>query len=161
MEPTTLTATFVATIAVAVSWLWLPRTEPPAKLPGGSRKDLVFRMLAGAGLTLLVTSVAQALGPNWSGILAVFPLLGLVLCASSHRNNGTVFAINLIRGMIYGRLSFAAFCLSLIFGLAEHSITQSFAAAALISLVTQATVVPLIKRMDKAGNSGGDCLTAP
>jgi len=147
MPPTTLTATVAAAIAVSISWLWLPRTGPPAKLPHSLKNELVFRMLAGAGLTLFVTSVAQALGPNWSGILAVFPLLGVILCASSHRNNGPVFTINLIRGMVFGRLSFAAFCFSLIFGLAEHPINQSFAAAALISLATQATVGPLIRRM--------------
>lgn len=149
MPPTPLTALLVAAIAVSIAWLWLPRIESPAKLPHGFKNDLVFRMLAGGGLTLFVTSVAQALGPNWSGILAVFPLLGVILCASSHRNNGPVFTINLIRGMILGRLSFAAFCLSLIFGLAEHPINQSFAAAALISLATQATVVPLIRRIGK------------
>lgn len=149
LHPSVAMAAFAGAIAVAISWLWLPQADMSDRQFRRLKNDLVLRIIAGAGLTLAVTSAAQVLGPTWSGLLAVFPLLGVILCASSHRNNGSAFTINLIRGMILGRLSFAAFCLSLIVGLPEYSLNQSFSVAVIISLATQAAVMPLINRMGR------------
>ncbi len=83
-----------------------------------TRSDLISRMVAGAVLTLLVTSLSGWAGPPaWSGLLAVFPLLGIVLSVSSHRAHGAAFVISLLRGMVLDRFSFAAFCFLLSFSL--------------------------------------------
>ncbi len=60
-------------------------------------------MLAGALLTLAVTSLAASMGATWSGLLSVFPLLGMVLAVSAQREHGPDFVALLMRGMVVGR----------------------------------------------------------
>ncbi len=112
-----LAAVAAALAAIAFGRAFLPRTAIGAASLPLTRRDLAGRMLAGALLTLAVTAVSGRAGPAWSGLLAVFPLLGSVLAVSSHRAHGPDFAIALLRGMVLGRFSFVAFCLMLAFGL--------------------------------------------
>jgi hypothetical protein len=97
--------------------------------------DLFGRMIA--GLTVLVTSLSTWVGPTWSGLLAVFPLLGIILSVSSHRAHGPAFVISLLRGMVLGRFSFAAFCLLLIFALPHQRPTVAFTEAAMLAMIVQ------------------------
>jgi hypothetical protein len=90
-------------------------------------------------LTVVVTALSSAVGPKWSGLLAVFPLLGCVLSVSSHRAHGCAFVISLLRGMVLGRFSFAAFCLCLAFALPRQAIALAFAEAAVLAMAVQWT----------------------
>jgi uncharacterized membrane protein (GlpM family) len=75
--------------------------------------ELFSRMFAGAVLTIAVTGAASALGEGWSGLLAVFPVLGIVLAVFSHRTQGPAFVAALLRAMATGLYSFSAFCFAL------------------------------------------------
>jgi hypothetical protein len=123
--------------AVCFGQSFLPRS--PAVVAGAalSRSDLTGRMLAGALLTLAVTSLSGRVGASWSGLLAVFPLLGIVLSVSSHRAHGPAFVISLLRGMVLGRFSFAAFCLVLSFSLTHQSPDVSFVEASMLAMAVQ------------------------
>jgi len=94
-------------------------------------------MIAGAVLTMLVTALSGSLGAAWSGLLAVFPLLGIVLSVSSHCAHGPEFVISLLRGMVLGRFSFAAFCLFLSFALQHQPPTMAFIEAAALAILVQ------------------------
>jgi hypothetical protein len=94
-------------------------------------------MVAGAVLTALVTSLSGWAGPAWSGLLAVFPLLGIVLSVSSHHAHGSAFVISLLRGMVLGRFSFAAFCLLLSFCLPYQRPLVAFAEASALAMIVQ------------------------
>jgi hypothetical protein len=118
---------------------FLPRGSLTVTGKALTRGDLIGRMVAGAALTLVVTSLSPILGPQWSGLLAVFPLLGSVLSVSSHCAYGPDFVIGLLRGMVLGRFSFAAFCLYLIFALPTQPPAIAFAAAAVLAIVVQGT----------------------
>ncbi len=72
-----------------------PYLLPHIKLstpPKTSLNDLHWRMLVGALLTFSVTSLAAALGEIWSGILAVFPVIGSVLAIFTHRSLGALMS---------------------------------------------------------------------
>ncbi|RYF31931.1 MAG: hypothetical protein EOO23_00880 [Comamonadaceae bacterium] len=99
--------------------------------------ELGCRVLAGAALTLAVTFVAGTVGSEWSGLLAVFPVLGIVLAVFSHRTQGPTFAASLLRGMATGLYSFVAFCFILSVGLPHFSIPIAFTGAVLVSLFVQ------------------------
>jgi uncharacterized membrane protein (GlpM family) len=130
-------ATGVAAFAVMFGQRFLPRSNVvPAGLPLRYR-DLALRMAAGAILTLVVTYLSSAVGPKWTGLLAVFPLLGIVLCVSSQRAHGPEFVISLLRGMVLGRFSFAAFCLSLAVLLPRQGIAIAFIGALVLSALVQ------------------------
>ncbi|MCG5075836.1 hypothetical protein [Paraburkholderia tagetis] len=165
-----LTAWFVAACLLSrlpVSWPWalgvalaatlfgqafLPRSTAVAAGAPLTRTDLAGRMAAGAALTLSVTAMSTRLGPVWSGLFAVFPLLSSVLAVSSHRAHGAAFVIALLRGMVLGRFGFAAFCLVLSLGLQYQSSTLAFAEAAAIAMLVQAASGRLarLKRADPA-----------
>ena len=103
---------------VAAGLLAAPRLigQPPAPAASTTTKparDLPWRMLAGAALTLGVTGAASGLGPALSGLFAMFPVMSTVLVGFSHRASGAGFAVALLRGMVGGYYAFAVFCLTL------------------------------------------------
>lgn len=132
-----LWAASMAFFAVCFGQSFLPRSSAVVAGAPLSRADLVSRMMAGALLTILVTSLSGWAGAKWSGLLAVFPLLGIVLSVSSHRAHGPAFVISLLRGMVLGRFSFAAFCLVLIFVLPHQRPLTAFAEAAFVAMLVQ------------------------
>jgi hypothetical protein len=139
---TALPATPAFAIAAAVfgvlsAQTFLPRTNAAARPISITRTDLVMRMVAGAVLTLAVTMLSFSLGAQWSGVLSVFPLLGLILSISSQRAHGPDFVVRLLRGMVLGRLSFAAFCLSLIWLLPTQNAAIAFLVASIVSCLVQ------------------------
>ncbi|MGI4858787.1 MAG: hypothetical protein ACRYHA_18065 [Janthinobacterium lividum] len=134
-----LWAMAAALAAVCFGQSFLPRSRV---VPGGAPLapvDLIGRMIAGAVLMIVVTSLSRWAGPAWSGLLAVFPLLGIVLSVSSHRAHGPDYVIALLRGMVLGRFSFAAFCLSLSFSLPYQPPLVAFAEATAMALLLQWT----------------------
>lgn len=135
-----------AALGTLTSQLFMPCAELLAVISPIGRFELSLRMLAGALLTLSVTALAGWAGPSWSGLLAVFPLLSIVLCVSSQRLNGPGFVIALLRGMVTGRPAFGAFCLWLALRLPEIEPPQSFAEAALLSVLVQGALRWVIGR---------------
>ena len=100
-------------------------TQQAVSLPTGPA-DLVLRMALGASLVLGVTYFASTFGSRMSGIIAMFPLMTTVLVGFSHHQSGGVFAVVLLRGMVYGYFSFAIFCLLLSLSLPNYSLVASF-----------------------------------
>ena len=82
-----------------------------------------MRMLAGAGITIAVTTLAAAIGPAWSGMFAVFPVITIVLSVFSHRASGPAFTATLLRAMIWGLYALAGFCLALAVLLPQLGVT--------------------------------------
>lgn len=121
-----------------------PRLFPVVQIqPTGQRQgagELLLRMLAGALLTVGVTAAAATLGPSWSGLLAVFPVLGIVLAVFSHRSHGVGYAAALLRAMAVGQYSFITFCFVLALSLPAWGTGWAFVAATLASLVAQAAM---------------------
>lgn len=104
----------VATVSLILAPCLLPRPRDlPLPASGASLSDLPYRMIAGALLTLLVTTLAASLGGVWAGLLAVFPVIGLVLAVFIHRAHGPHQVASMYRGMVRGLYSFAAFFLVL------------------------------------------------
>lgn len=130
-------AVAAAICAVCFGQSFLPRASYSAASAPLSGTDLIGRMVAGAVLTVLVTSLSAWAGAAWSGLLAVFPLLGIVLSVSSHRAHGSTFVISLLRGMVLGRFSFAAFCLLLSISLPYQRPIVAFAEAAALAMLVQ------------------------
>lgn len=99
--------------------------------------ELCTRMLAGAVLTVSVTVAAGALGQSWSGLLAVFPILGIVLAVFSHRTQGPAFVAALLRAMATGLYSFSALCFALSLALPHMGKAVAFGIAAALAIAVQ------------------------
>jgi len=135
-------ASAVAVCALVVAPRLLPEAhELPAVRPL-PRGDLLARMAAGVVLTLLVTAAAPSIGPTWSGLLGVFPVLGLVLATFSHAGNGAAYAVTLLHAMARGMWSFASFCLCLALALPTQGLFAAFALSAAATLCVQWAVQP-------------------
>lgn len=147
-------AVAAACVAVAVSQSGLPRVTgrvPAARLGLG---DLVARMLASALLTVAVTTLSASMGATWSGLLSVFPLLGIVLAVSAQRTHGADFVALLMRGMVIGRASFAAFFAVTATMLPRYGVWLSFACASVASVIVQGVTKRMLgaKRPVQAGS---------
>lgn len=101
-----------ATALLAAPYLF-PSVKPILSGPAPKSDKLLLRMLAGALLTLAVTLLASTVGDRWSGLLAVFPVLGSVMAVFSQQTRGPAFTAALLRATATGMYSFSAFCLVL------------------------------------------------
>ncbi len=113
----------------------MPTTAPATPARGN---DIYVRMIFGAVLVLLVTHFSAKLGPQLSGVFAMFPVMASVVVAFSHRHSGAEFAVKLLRGMVLGFYSFATFCLVLALTLPEMSIGAAFLVSLACAAVVQA-----------------------
>jgi hypothetical protein len=138
-----MSPTWIEALLIAMVTLWFaPHLFPAAAAPGSARPqgrlELACRMLAGAALTLAVTWASGRVGTGWSGLLAVFPILGIVLAVFSHRTLGPAYAAALLRAMATGLYSFVAFCAALALALPELGLSLGFVLAIVASLLAQA-----------------------
>jgi hypothetical protein len=127
----------IALVALAIAPKLFPRLSAPIVIARLPRWELPLRMLAGAAITLAVTSLAAAIGPSWSGMFAVFPVITSVLSVFSHRASGPAFTATLLRAMIWGLYSLTSFCLALALLLPQRGVAVSFAGATAAALVVQ------------------------
>lgn len=128
----------VAVLALLVTPWALPRIGPPAA--ARAVNDLPFRMITGGLLTLFVTGASASLGVVWSGILAAFPIIGVVLAVFTHRADGARQVAQVYRGMVKGLVSFAAFFLILALLWPRGAFWSACALATGAGVVTQALV---------------------
>lgn len=105
-----------------------------------SRRDLPMRMATGASLTLLITALAAHLGPTWSGLIAAFPIIGLVLVLFTHISQGAGPVAYLMRGNLQGLYSFVAFFSVLVWVWPHGSLWTGVALAIPAAFAAQAVV---------------------
>lgn len=118
-------------LAVTLCGLWLapfafPEKEIVQPVGPPSPLELPVRMLAGGALALGVIIFAKPLGPTFSGLLTVFPVMGLVFGVFSHVTWGGGGAIRLLGGMVKGLYAFAAFCLAVVITVPELGVGLGF-----------------------------------
>jgi hypothetical protein len=100
--------------------------------------DLPARMLVATVFVLALTTAAPALGSRLSGLLSPFPVYAAVLCVFAHRLQGVAAAVGVMRGLLLGLFSFAAFFAVLAFLLEPGGVALAFAIAIAGALVIQA-----------------------
>ena len=126
--------------AIIVAHRLMPRA-PFRTLPGGRpRWDLPARMLVATAFVLALTALARSLGPQLSGLIAPFPVFGVVLAAFTHHRQGPAAAAGLLRGNIAGALAFVAFFVVVGRGLGHGPVPAVYLLATLASLGTGAAV---------------------
>jgi uncharacterized membrane protein (GlpM family) len=113
IPPSLVFSVIAAAIALLAAPYLFPSVQPIVSGPAPKSDKLLLRMIAGALLTLAVTLLASTVGERWSGLLAVFPVLGSVMAVFSQQTRGPAFTAALLRATATGMYSFAAFCLVL------------------------------------------------
>jgi hypothetical protein len=136
----------IALLSLVVAPKLFPRVWAPLSSTALPKWELPLRMLAGAALTLAVTSLAAEIGPSWSGMLAVFPVIGSVLAVFSHRTSGPAFAATLLKAMIWGLYALTSFCLALAVLLPQQGVAVSFVTATAVAIVVQWALKSRLRR---------------
>jgi len=109
--------------------------------------DIPARMLVATVFVLALTSAAPALGARLSGLLSPFPVYGAVLCVFAHRLQGVAAGIAVMRGLLLGLFSFAAFFAVLAFWLEPGGVATAFAIAIVVALAIQAGSLAVGRRL--------------
>ncbi|MES2979591.1 MAG: hypothetical protein V4731_14295 [Pseudomonadota bacterium] len=105
--------------------------RPPSSL------ELPIRCVAAGAMSLAVMQMADRLGPTTSGLIAVFPVLGLLFGVFSQLVWGGAGAAHLLAGMIQGLYAFTTFCFVLAMTLSAMDTTWAFLAALMSALLVQ------------------------
>ncbi len=123
----------------------------PRAAPSDEEREHVWwglpaRMIAGAGLTIVIMQFSGALGSRWSGIFSTFPVMGSIICISSHLQYGRHAVQEAVAGMTMGLASVGTFCFVLYLALGTMAMWPAFGAALLACSSAHAATWLLFKR---------------
>jgi hypothetical protein len=107
---------------------------------------LPARMMAGAGLTIVITQFAAAMGSHWAGIFATFPIMGSIICISSHLQYGRHAVQEVVAGMSMGLASVGTFCFAAYLLLSMTGVWAAFGLALVASSSAHALTWLLFKK---------------
>jgi hypothetical protein len=145
LPPMPLVTVIVASLALSLSLL--PRFDAgTTALPTGQRWDPPARMAVATALVLGLTALAPCVGPEWSGLLATYPVFAAVLAAFAHSQSGPAAAMRVLRGLMIGLFSFAGFFLALGTTIERCGIALGFIAASAVALSIQGGSLWLMRR---------------
>jgi hypothetical protein len=102
-----LAGSVLALCAVLVVLPRPPMSAKPTPLPNW---EIPLRMLTAAVIVVAITTAAENLGPQLSGLLSPIPVFTITLVIFTHSREGPTPVFDFLRGLLYGLFSFAAFC---------------------------------------------------
>lgn len=142
----------LAVLSLVIGLAVLPRRQrKPAPSPAPSPWwDIPARMVVATAFVLALTGAAPMLGARLSGLLSPFPVYGAVLAVFAHRLQGVSAAVGVMRGLLLGLFSFAAFFAVLAMLLVPGGIAIAFTVAIAAALVLQAASLFIGRRLELA-----------
>ncbi|MES2839539.1 MAG: hypothetical protein V4794_04615 [Pseudomonadota bacterium] len=138
LHPSPWVALAMALIGLPLAAHGLPKVAFVNPGRAVSRWELPVRCAAAGALVTTVTLSAAELGPVGSGMLTIFPVMGMVLGVFSHIAWGGQGAIHLLTGLVKGLYAFVAFCFVLALALPPLGTAAAFGLALVVALVVQA-----------------------
>lgn len=96
--------------------------------------DIPLRMTTATAMVFLITGGAERIGPQWSGILAPFPVFTCIMGIFAQKLSGVAAAQRLLRGIIIGCFGAVSFYVIVGLTVERTSITISFLLATAVSL---------------------------
>jgi hypothetical protein len=110
----------------------------PRAAPSDEEREHVWwglpaRMIAGAVLTVVIIQFSGAMGSRWSGLFSTFPVMGSIICISSHLQYGRHAVREAVAGMTLGLTSVGSFCFVLYIFLGQMAVAPAFGLSLAIS----------------------------
>lgn len=119
----------------------IPTTRTSPRATVRPKWDVPLRMVAAAALVLVLTSLAERLGPRLSGVLTPFPVVTAIFAAFTHAQAGPAAVAQFLRGFIPGLCTFAVFCVILSSALRVFNLPIAFGLALVAQMACQAIVL--------------------
>jgi hypothetical protein len=103
-------------------------------------------MAIATALVLALTSAAPLLGAHLAGLLAPYPLFAAVMALLAHRSSGADASRDVLRGLLYGLFSFAAFYAVAALTLVPLGIGAGLLSATIACLAVQGGTLLILRR---------------
>ena len=128
---TFLAALLLLLLAIAVILRLMPKCLTSSAVFPPPRWDLPARMLVATSFVLLVTGIADRLGPQLSGLVAPFPVFGLVFAVFSQIQQDGAASASVLRGIVVGSSAYTTFFAIVGLGLPLFGIAITYPLAAM------------------------------
>jgi len=145
--------------AVVLSLVLILKLFPKIAIVASRREtsswQIPIRILAATATVLLITALATWLGPQLSGLLAVFPVYATVLAVSIQRSQGATPVAQLLHGVVVGSFTAATFFLIIAATMENFGIFVAFALAIVIALAIHGCSFKILanqRRLNAASN---------
>jgi hypothetical protein len=130
-----LTVTFfIALLLIGLIFRLIPARDIGVTALQAPKWDIPARMLLATSFVVLITGYSPILGPQLSGLLAPFPVFGLVLASFTHHQQGADAAARLLRGVVLGSFGFISFFLVVGLALPTLGIVWTYLLASLAAV---------------------------
>lgn len=144
LSPGLLVLAALVVVSLALALRGMPGRSAVVAAAAPPRWDIPARMLVTTALVVALTELAPRLGPRLSGVLAAFPVYAAILTVFAHRA-GPAPAVQVLRGLLVGLLSFAGFFVAL-GGLIERlGVAGGFVVATAAALAIQAASFAVVR----------------
>ena len=108
-----LPAFLILMLAIAlVAWI-VPQRSVAVTVSTPPKWDLPARIGIATTFVIVLTTVANVLGPQLSGLISTFPIYGVLFAVFTHFQQGPQAAANLLRGIVLGSAAYALFFLTI------------------------------------------------
>ena len=108
-----LPAFLILILAIAlVAWI-VPQRPVAAAVFALPKWDLPARIGIATTFVIVLTTAANVLGPQLSGLISTFPIFGVLFAVFTHFQQGPQAASNLLRGIVLGSVAYTAFFLTI------------------------------------------------
>ncbi|HUK99594.1 MAG TPA: hypothetical protein VLX29_01925 [Nitrospirota bacterium] len=124
----------------------IPNKPVSSKFSTPPAWDIPARMIIATAFVCLLTTVADRLGPQLSGLLAPFPVFSLVISAFTHQQQGADSTARLLRGIVTGSIAYAGFFLMVHACLLSLGIAITFTLAAMTALSVSSISIYISRR---------------
>jgi hypothetical protein len=143
---------------VLVLFVWPQSTveEIPSRAPAWTLLVL-GRIVTATGFVLLLTSTASLLGPHLSGLLSPLPIFSTVFAVLAHKLQGGRPARQVLHGVVVSSFACAVFFLVVAECIEQWGIAGTFSAATLFALLTQGSMLWLLRRQSREDRQADNC----
>ncbi len=139
--------TFIASvIAIVLLVQLMPKRAATFSKTQSALWDIPARMVLATAFVLLITGVANRLGPQLSGLITPFPIFVTLLTVFTHRLHGPTAAQQYLRSFVIGSLSFSVFFLVVGLLLVSMGSLLTYALATIAALVVNGIFLFFNKR---------------
>lgn len=152
--PLTLLAAFLILLGtVGMILLIMPRAKGAPDMAVIPSWDLPVRMILAAIFVYLVTTIAGSLGSQLSGLLAPFPVFGLILAGFTFKQGGLNAVLQLFHGYLIASAGYAFFFLVVGLFLPTLGVITTYSLAALVIFIVNGISFMKTNRSTGSGTS--------
>ncbi len=143
----TLNEWYIVAMALTfLSLIFFPKLKQEQSIGQNLRFDIYLRMTTITLAVILITYLADIVGPTWSGILTLFPIITAILSAFTHFTQGVNGTMKMLRGFMTGFIGFGTYLFLQAKFLPIYSVIASILLALSLNIVLNLLMRNLVEK---------------